>query len=204
MYVPNSVKAFGSSQKEYRVDLGSALPMRNYFYHEVERTKRKYLDNPLERCTNEPRDPNMTACIAEYITDEIGCSMNIQGFQSFNKTHCNTTTQMNAFANISRKLETNAATSVYEMTGCLSSCEKDKYVVSLEEKTDYQLKPASKYRHSDVLVVFTIYARSYVEEEQYIVYDSNSFLADIGGFLGLVLGSSMLNLYDEVVGLLGG
>ena len=101
-------------------------------------------------------------------------------------------------------METAAATSVYDMTGCLSSCEKERYAVSLEEQSDKQLKPASKYRYSDVLVVFTIYERSYVEEEQYVIYDGNSFLADIGGFLGLVLGSSMLNIYDEVVGLLSG
>ena len=43
-----------------------------------------------------------------------------------------------------------------------------------------------------------------MEEEQYVIYDGNSFLADVGGFLGLVLGSSMLNIYDEVVGLLSG
>ena len=41
-----------------------------------------------------------------------------------------------------------------------------------------------------------------MEEEQYVLYDFNSFFADVGGFMGLALGSSMLKIYDELVDLL--
>ena len=44
--------------------------------------------------------------------------------------------------------------------------------------------------------------KTFVEEEQYIVHDFYSFFADIGGYMGLLLGSSLLSLYDEAVGLL--
>ena len=44
--------------------------------------------------------------------------------------------------------------------------------------------------------------RTFVEEEQYFVHDLYSFFADIGGYMGLLLGSSILSLYDEAVGLL--
>ena len=33
--------------------------------------------------------------------------------------------------------------------------------------------------------------------EEYIVYDFNSFIADVGGYMGLLLGFSILGLYDE-------
>ena len=36
---------------------------------------------------------------------------------------------------------------------------------------------------------------SYKEEEHYIIYDVDSFFADIGGFMGLLLGSSILSVY---------
>ena len=31
--------------------------------------------------------------------------------------------------------------------------------------------------------------------EEYVVYDSDSFIADVGGFFGLLLGQSMLGIY---------
>ena len=44
--------------------------------------------------------------------------------------------------------------------------------------------------------------RTFVEEDQYYVHNWYSFFADIGGYMGLLLGSSLLSLYDEAVGLL--
>ena len=38
--------------------------------------------------------------------------------------------------------------------------------------------------------------------KQYVIYDNNSFIADVGGFMGLLLGFSLLSIYDEVEGLL--
>ena len=106
--------------------------------------------------------------------------------------------ELEAFVNISRKLEQSGATGVYDITGCLSACEKEDYDLLLENWSENK----NRKSHSDVLLVFTIYDRSYHEEEQYIIYDSNSFFADIGGFMGLILGSSILNIYDEMVELL--
>ena len=37
---------------------------------------------------------------------------------------------------------------------------------------------------------------SYLQEEQYLIYDYNGFIADIGGYMGLLLGSSILSLFD--------
>ena len=44
--------------------------------------------------------------------------------------------------------------------------------------------------------------KSFVEEEQYYVHNLYGFLADIGGYMGLLLGSSLLSLYDEAAGLM--
>lgn len=38
--------------------------------------------------------------------------------------------------------------------------------------------------------------------KQYVIYDFNSFIADVGGFMGLLLGFSLLSIYDEIEGLL--
>ena len=44
--------------------------------------------------------------------------------------------------------------------------------------------------------------KTFVEEEQYFVHDWYTFFADIGGYMGLTLGWSLLSIYDEAIGLL--
>ena len=34
---------------------------------------------------------------------------------------------------------------------------------------------------------------------QYVIYDFDSFMADWGGFMGLILGYSLLAIYDDLV-----
>ena len=199
MFVPNAVMAFGSSYKKFTIKIASSAPSTYYKYVKIDRTHMRYLDNPNDRCTNEGTD--MTSCIAEYIANKIGCSVKIQGIESHMFQPCKNGTEWEAFVNVSQQLEQAGATDVYKMTGCLSACEKYKYDSSLENWSE---GPSHSNRYNQLLLIFTIYERSYIEEEQYVIYDENSFLADIGGFLGLVLGSSLLNLFDEVVGLLGG
>ena len=197
MFVPNAVMAFGSDYKMFTIRTSTT---RTYIKHlKVSRTHWKHLDNPNARCTNEAT--NTTTCIAKYIALRIGCDAKVQGISLQEFTPCMNITQWEAFTEISNQLEQADATKVYQMTGCYCSCEKDKYEVSLENWSDFMSR---RKKYSEVLFTFTIYERSYIEEEQYIIYDEISFLADIGGFLGLILGSSMLNIYDEVVGLLGG
>ena len=199
MFVPNAVMAFGSTYKMYTIKIQSTVRRTYYRYIQLQRTLYKSLDSQSDRCTYE--DTNMTVCIAEYIARQIGCSANIQGFEPLSFPRCTNKTQLEAFTNVSTLLEQAGSSGVYQMTGCLSPCEKYKYDATLENWSDDTI---FNNIYSQVLFVFTMYERSYIEEEQYIIYDGNSFLADIGGFLGLVLGSSMLNIFDEVVGLLGG
>ena len=57
-------------------------------------------------------------------------------------------------------------------------------------------------KYTDFMAVFTITERTYVQEEQYVIYDLMSCFAEIGGFMGLILGSSLLSMYDELNGLI--
>ena len=35
--------------------------------------------------------------------------------------------------------------------------------------------------------------------EEYFLYDMDSFVSDVGGFLGLLLGASILSLVEELI-----
>ena len=43
---------------------------------------------------------------------------------------------------------------------------------------------------------------SYDEKKQYYIYDVSSFIADVGGYMGLLLGCSVFGLYIEMENLL--
>ena len=40
--------------------------------------------------------------------------------------------------------------------------------------------------------------RSYEEREEYLIYDEWSFIADVGGYMGLLLGYSLLSLCNDI------
>ena len=99
MYVPNSVSSFGSTE--------TLIAMRESFtkfqmkvqraYLDISKTRRKYLDKPSEPCTNHDNAPSMTACIAEYIHNKIGCSTSINGIIPGDKPTCNSTKQFREY-----------------------------------------------------------------------------------------------------------
>ena len=85
---------------------------------------------------------------------------------------------------------------VYHFTGCLSSCEKDIFSLVKEPIT-------CKDNWLDLFYLdLTITDRWHKEEEEYIIYDTDSFIADVGGYMGLLLGFSILSLYHEMEALL--
>ena len=155
----------------------------------------KAIDQPSHRCTAETNRPHTTSCLANHIEREIGCSPNILGSLYPEGTPCNKKSQLDNLAEITRVLQNADENEIYEMTGCLSSCEKDHFAVSavpLEKKFQGS---------SDICEIhakFHIIDRSFEEKEQYVIYDTDSFFADIGGYMGLLLGSSFISLYNEI------
>ena len=86
------------------------------------------------------------------------------------------------------------------MSGCMSACEKEKYKLHFDSEN---VKNLNQAQHSDIEATFTIKETTYVQVEQYAISDFISFLAEIGGFMGLVLGTSMLGMYEELNALVG-
>ena len=88
------------------------------------------------------------------------------------------------------------------MTGCLSACEKDKFEIRMSQITETSSDSSSEYGEVELWLYISMHDTSYVNEEQYVIYDFNSFIADVGGYMGLLLGSSILSLFDEVESLI--
>ncbi len=83
---------------------------------------------------------------------------------------------------------------VFFKTGCLTSCHKDNFRVA--EYNDKRVATEKSNTGTKFeLVLFHANAR-YYHMKHYVIYDYNSFIADVGGYLGLLLGHSMLSFYS--------
>ena len=197
--MPNEVKLFGCGQKI--IIKGSSRCGIYMFTQDINIAKShvKAIDQPTRRCNSETTNPDTTACLANFIEREIACSPNIQGSQYPIGVSCTTEQQLHDLANITRIFQDADENEIYELTGCLSACEKDLYSVTADPmKKEFQGFSTGCEYH----VKFKIMDRSYEEQEQYIIYDSDSFFADLGGFMGLLLGTSLISIYKGLEDLL--
>ena len=202
IFVPNGKDVYGTASAIVLTggptDQGcTSISMKRFsqvFY--ITKIHKRALDQPSHRCMQQKENVNTSACISRYLENRLGCNTMILGSQYSQNNHCTTRSQLMALANISKKLEEADADDIYKMTGCLSSCEKDQYSLSAEPlKQDY----ASVWMGDtpcELHLQFRMRYSSYEEKEQYIIYDFNSFIADVGGFMGLLLGCSLLSIYS--------
>ena len=112
-------------------------------------------------------------------------------------------------------------TEIFMTTGCLSSC--DKYDYTLSPLTNIKTIKSQAIGKNYITLRFIITTGRHEEKEQvqmekeiylmgmefmilsndvnlfqYIIYDWNSLLADMGGYLGLLLGQSIFGIYQLV------
>ena len=137
--------------------------------------------------------------MAKFIEKELGCTANIIGSLYSSGTPCTTKAELLAIANVSKILSQANGNDLYDMTGCLSPCEKYQYSLALDPVKEEPAWGSFVGDPSGQLHLRFIHLDStYEEKEQYIIYDTNSFIADVGGYMGLLLGSSLLSLYNEI------
>lgn len=197
--MPNAKALFGSATTFVPTEgVESGMGCPHYSYKKfsqviyITKTHIKALDQPTQRCSQENVNVNTSLCLARFIENQLKCNTMILGSQYSKTTPCTTRSELFALANISRLLEHANENDIYKMTGCLSACEKDQYSLSAGP---LEMKYGRGYEKCQVHLEFIILDSSYKEEEQYVIYEADSFIADVGGYMGLLLGSSLLSLY---------
>ena len=81
--------------------------------------------------------------------------------------------------------------SVFDMTGCRVPCNRNEwsYKRYLKRiKVSFFLKPLQ--------IQFFFSTDTFHTTSQYLAYDTQNLVADIGGYLGLLLGYSLFDFYD--------
>ena len=161
----------------------------------VSKTHIKALDQPTQRCSQGNTNINTSACIAKYIEKQLGCNPMILGSQYSKTPRCTTRAQLLTLANISKVFGQADENDIYQKTGCVSPCERNKYSISAGNHKVESVVSEYGDKPCDLHLMFRMLNRKYKEEEQYVIYGMDSFIADVGGYMGLLLGSSILSLY---------
>ena len=195
MIMPNGKSVYGSASTTVLINEGTGYCYTRTKYSQViyiTKTHMKALDQPSQPCNNGHSNINTSICIARYLEEKLGCNPMTIGSQFSSTPKCTTKAELLALANASRQFEDADENDIFEMTGCLPSCIKDQYSLTVDP-----LKERIG-THCAVQLDFMMLDSSYKEEEQYIIYDVSSFIADVGGYMGLLLGSSLLSLYVAI------
>ena len=196
--MPNGVSVFGSAS--HVVDLSNCEASSEQTLY-IKKFHLKAIDQPTQRCSAET-NLNTSACIADYVEREIGCNPDILGTQYSKGLPCRTKSQLLKLRALSHKLSGSDDNDVYNMTGCLAACKKDIYSFIAEPMTCRGVQPGQPTLYGKFFLKLTINDRSYEEREEYIIYDIDSFIADVGGYMGLLLGCSFWSLYNEIEALI--
>ena len=193
MIIPNMARVFDSQSIELIFQFQSDVRLK------IARSYKKALDQPSQPCKENMKSPKTSECIANFIEGQIGCRIKLHGVGINKNSTCISGRQLQHLAEILRELKHYDDKTIYELTGCLASCERHEYQGFEFHRNDFAWRMCQGGDTPCTLTVRPeINDRSYDEKKQYVVYDFNSFIADVGGFMGLLLGFSLLSIYDEL------
>ena len=195
--IPSIVRPYGSELFKTRIVGNFSSDIRL----EIKRSEIDALDKLSQRCDPSKDEPSVSKCVEErFVERYLNCSL--KRFMSNPMLGiCNQTkwdfSKKGFFHQRLTKLNRLDEKEIFEMTGCMPGCSKSK----IELVTTYQ----DNMRDDDKNVAKFSFSYNSGENdlwEEYYIYNWGSFIADVGGYLGLLLGSSVLSMYHMTTPLL--
>jgi hypothetical protein len=138
---------------------------------------------------------NMTECIIKDLARRVGCLP--ESWSEHGVPICTTWEQQLNFGNWFAALASNHVpmTTLMNLTGCLRNCRYGTYEISREMEVKYD---NSSLNNATTFYVYPKNANVNIEEEA-LLYTVDDLTANIGGYLGLLLGISSLSFYDKIL-----
>ena len=126
---------------------------------------------------------------------------------------CTETLQYQEYDRINRRLMNSDDNEIFKLTGCLSKCDKYKYSARQLNDIQYFRTEEPDFINTLLLRVYVASGEYELREQvpfvqgklgtlfrkdtfQYLVYDWHDLVADVGGYLGLLIGQSVFGLYE--------
>ena len=145
------------------------------------------LKRPGRTCVEE--EQSLTLCLKNYIRSQLSCE--IHWFQAEAASHCSPESLQRYF-DVLINLKQAPISEIVAQSGCEPRCKMSQYSLQTRRKT---IDWAANWTAS----VF-LQPRSAVVEfsTEYYSYDLTDLIGDVGGYLGLFLGWSVLTLLDTL------
>lgn len=161
--------------------------------HEIRRNEVSHINDPRTPCQSKPREEEMNTCIQHYIENTIGCQL---PWHNSNTTmpKCTESAQYQDFITAYDDIASLDGFSIGRKTGCLPSCTINEFTMHVLNRIS---NPGQEAQYDSS---FYYTGGRYKQKVFYYTYDFTSYIADVGGLVGLFLGFSMLSVYDEIKG----
>ena len=195
--IPTKTDVYGSASKTHLIP---EKPNTSYTYkYRIVQDDLLALDQPDRRCHEDSRElSSVSKCIAEYFEATYNCSFYMIDSPG-GRADCMESPWHNMTDDIIpmardylQEWPMKTELEIYKTTGCMPSCKKKQIRLETEEEIKrYELNK----ENAKIQLMFHFRDGMYNLNEEYLVYDYNNFIADIGGYLGLLLGHSILSVY---------
>ena len=146
----------------------------------------KEIKNKNNKCI-EDENYSLTKCLKDFVAKTVGCSL--QWFQQDDHPVCSEKEEMIKTQELYDLLQRAPLPDLSIKSGCLQKCTTINHDISIlsEENTVWEKKWMSE--------VFIKPNGAFEEENiEYLVYDVADMIGNLGGYLGLFLGWSLLSL----------
>lgn len=194
-FVPSNLRIFGSDILD--ISLGKA----NYYSYAIYPTKTTFIDMENERCLTrkEIKDQNMWQCLEGYLDSKMNCSLPWrQKKVSTNKALCSHPWEYDQYYEYMDHLIKYGPSSIKNVTKCIPACMRYDYSTKIHKQLNNW-----EVRSGTVQIDFFYIQYEVPVREHVIAYDIWNLISDFGGYLGLLLGYSILAFYDTSVFIIG-
>ena len=184
--IPRDISGvYGSAMKTVKIAKDQSF-FGNFL---VRKNRVKAVDRSGLRCSNHDEQEPIGQCIIRNLENIHNCTT-YHVMADMSREFCSNS-QRGPFNEDKEKYERMSEVDMVNKTGCLPSCER--FEMSLEDTPDIKTFYGGKNRTATLSFQFE--DGSYNVAEEYIVYDTSNFIADVGGYLGLLMGHSILSIY---------
>ena len=193
-------KAYGSELIRYTPDKNNRL----HETYEITSDEVTYIAKDNEHCNEcyNINEVDFDHCFLEHVSSQMNCTLPWKTLNASLETPlCMYPGENKHFMNIVPLIYGLDEETIFKVTGCMPCCTRNEISAKLVS-TDI-IDKNHQYYYKDVdnyLIMMFYYANNKIRvKEEYYTYDISNLIADFGGFLGLLLGYSILGLYDTTV-----
>ena len=160
---------------------------------DIKRSEIKALDKPWQRCDPSENEPSVSKCVEERLVEKyLNCSL--KRLMSNPMLSICKYSKVSSTANMLSRMNRMDEREIFEMTGCKPGCSKSK----IKLIPIYQDNMIDNDKR-EALIQFYYSSGEYDLYEEYYIYNFGTFIADVGGYLGLLLGYSILSMYHSTI-----